>query len=49
MPFGILRACSAASVRWYWAASPMYTFSAVWWTPWSWYQRVRASQLFGYL
>ena len=46
-PFGSGSARSRGSNRWYCPAMPMFTFSAVWWTPWSWYQSVRAGWKFG--
>ena len=38
---------STLSWRWYCATRPEKTFWAVWWTPWSWYHRVRAGWKFG--
>ncbi len=47
VPCGIGRLSSYGSCRMYIASRPMKTFSAVMWTPWSWYQSVRASWMFG--
>ena len=41
-PCGIGSESSCGSCRMYIAARPMYAFGAVMWTPWSWYQSVRA-------
>src|SRR5262245_59276571 len=49
LSFGIGSDRSRSSTSQYCAASPMYAFGPVCMTPWSWYQSVRESWLFGYL